>query len=342
MSERLEDIAKAMVAPGQGILAADESNSTMQKRFDTIGAENTEANRRAYREMLFTSDDAMSNYISGVILFDETIHQKCEDGTRFVDKIKAQGAVPGIKVDEGVKDLDGCPGETVTQGLDGLADRLKGYYEEGARFAKWRAVITITDTLPTAKGIQANAEALAKYAKACQEAGIVPIVEPEVQGDADPADHSLERCEEVTAEVLRVTFEELAKHDVNLAGIVLKPSMVLPGRNAPKADPKDVAAATLRVLKATVPAEVPGIAFLSGGQSDREATKHLSLMNEMGGGPWTLTFSYGRALQDPPRAAWKGDKANLPAAAKAFLHRAKMNGLAAKGEYRDEMEGEAA
>ena len=341
MSETLQDIAKAMVAQGQGILAADESNSTMQKRFDTIGAQNTEENRRAYREMLFTSDEAMDNYISGVILFEETLYQTCQDGTPFVDVIRSHGAVPGIKVDEGVEELADCPGETVTKGLDGLEGRLANYYEQGARFAKWRAVITITDTLPTEKGIRANAEALARYAKACQNAGIVPIVEPEVQGDADPADHSIERCEDVTREVLRVTFEELRKHDVMLEGIVLKPSMVLPGRNAPKADPKAVAEATMRVLKDTVPSQVPGIAFLSGGQSDREATKHLSLMNEIGGNPWVLTYSYGRALQDAPRMAWKGDAANLPAAAKAFLHRARMNGLASKGEYRDEMEDAA-
>ena len=341
MIESLQEIAKAMVARGQGILAADESNATMQKRFDPIGAENTPENRRAYREMLFTSDDAMDNYISGVILFEETLYQKTKDGTPFVDVIRSHGAVPGIKVDDGVEPLDGAPGETVTKGLSGLEDRLAQYYKDGARFAKWRAVITITDKLPTEKGIRANAVALAKYAKACQDAGIVPIVEPEVQGDADPADHSLARCEDVTRETLRITFEALRRHDVMLEGIVLKPSMVLPGRNAAKADPQDVAEATMRVLKDTVPDEVPGIAFLSGGQTDREATKHLSLMNEMGGNPWVLTYSYGRALQDPPRAAWAGKEENLPAAAKAFLHRAKMNGLAATGDYRDEMEDEA-
>jgi len=339
MSERIEDIAQAMVQPGQGILAADESNATMQKRFDPLGIENSENNRRDYRQMLFTSDQAMKDNIGGVILFEETLYQKAEDGTSFVDLIKKSHAVPGIKVDQGVQPLSGHKGETVTIGLDVLADNLKKYYEAGARFAKWRAVISVDSALPSWGGIKANAHALARYAALCQDAGIVPIVEPEVQMDGDPGDHSIERCHEVTAATLKAVFNELDEQNVKLEGIVLKPNMVLPGSNAKKrASPEEVAAHTVAVLKHHVPAAVPGIAFLSGGQLDIEATANLNAMNAGHIAPWALTYSYGRALQAAAREAWGGKPENLPAASKAFAHRAKMNGLAAKGEWSEELE----
>lgn len=339
MSERIEDIAKAMVQPGQGILAADESTGTIQKRFDSINVENTEENRRDYREMLFRSMEAMKNNISGVILFEETLYQKAKDGTPFVELIKAATAVPGIKVDMGAKPLAGHPGETVTEGLDGLHDRLNGYYEAGARFAKWRAVIAIDDTLPTAGAVHANAHALARYAALCQEAGIVPIVEPEVMMDGDPGDHTIERCHEVTSAVLHETFKELHSQNVKLEGMILKPNMVVAGSNCatqPSAD--EVAAHTVAVLRRTVPAAVAGIAFLSGGQSDEEATANLNAMNAHNTLPWPVTYSYGRALQAACLKAWSGQGDNVPAGEAAFTHRARMNGLAAKGEWKPEME----
>ncbi|MDD9908809.1 MAG: fructose-bisphosphate aldolase class I [Ahrensia sp.] len=339
MSDRLEDIAHAMVQPGQGILAADESNGTMQKRFDPLGIENTADNRRDYREMLFRSEQAMNENVGGVILFEETLHQKAADGTPFVDIIKAAGAVPGIKVDQGVQPLPGHDGETVTVGLDILAENLKAYYDVGARFAKWRAVIAVDKSLPSWGGIRANAHALARYAALCQAAGIVPIVEPEVQMDGDPGDHTIERCHEVTAATLKAVFNELDEQNVKLEGIVLKPNMVVPGSNAAKqASPEEVAEHTVAVLKRHVPSAVPGIAFLSGGQSDLEATANLNAMNAGHSAPWALTYSYGRALQAAAREAWGGKPENLPAASKAFTHRARMNGLAAKGEWNEGLE----
>ncbi len=344
MGESLNDIAVAMVAEGQGILAADESTGTIKKRFDQIGVANEEEHRRAYREMLFTADEAMRNYVSGVILFEETLGQSTADGRRFVDVIKAAGAVPGIKVDKGAKPLAGFPGETVTEGLDGLRERLKGYYEAGARFAKWRGVIDIDTSkgLPTGPAIAANAHALARYAALCQEAGIVPIVEPEVLMDGPPATHDIDTCYDVTVATLRTVFNELGALRVDLEGIVLKPNMVVPGQNGPQVAPEVVAQKTIACLKATVPSAVPGIAFLSGGQSEETATEHLSLMNAIGGLPWKLTFSYGRALQQAALLAWGGKSENVKAAQSAFAHRARMNGLAAKGEWAPEIEREAA
>ena len=334
MSERLEDIAYAMVQPGQGILAADESTGTIQKRFDSINVENSEVNRQAYREMLFRSEDAMNKYIGGVILFEETLFQKAADGTPFVDLIRNAGAVPGIKVDMGAKPLAGHPGETVTEGLDGLRDRLKGYHEAGARFAKWRAVISVDEQLPTLGGIKANAHALARYAALCQEVGIVPIVEPEVQMDGSPADHSIERCHEVTSATLKTVFDELYEQQVMLEGIVLKPNMVVPGINAERQpDADEVANHTVSVLLRSVPAAVPGIAFLSGGQSDLEATANLGAMNAGYDLPWALTYSYGRALQASCLKAWGGKAENVEAARVAFTHRARMNSLASLGEW---------
>lgn len=338
MSERLEDIAAAMVTPGQGILAADESSGTIKKRFDTIGLESTEENRRDYREMMFRADDAMKNCISGVILYDETIRQKAADGTPLVDLIKASGAVPGIKVDGGAKPLAGFEGETITEGLDGLPDRLNEYYGLGARFAKWRGVISISNDLPRWGAVKQNAQALARYAALCQEAGIVPIVEPEVLMDGKPGDHSIDRCYEVTEWVLKTVFDELYDARVSLEGMVLKPNMVIDGKNARKASREEVAEKTVRCLKSTVPAAVPGIAFLSGGQSDEEATAHLSLMNAGFDMPWALTFSYGRALQAAGLKAWGGKKENVAAAQQAFGHRAKMNSLAATGKWEPGLE----
>ena len=339
MTETLEDIAIAMVAEGQGILAADESTGTIEKRFDSIGVDSTEDNRRAYREMLFRADDAMKNYVSGVILFEETLFQNAADSTPFVDIIKAAGAVPGIKVDQGAKPIPGSQAEKVTEGLDGLRDRLAKYYERGARFAKWRAVITITDGAPTWNCVKANAHALARYAALCQEAGIVPIVEPEVLMDGDLARHSIERCHEVTQWVLTTQFGELFDAGVKLDGMVLKPNMVVPGQQSgQQASVEEVAERTVRCLKASVPSLVPGIAFLSGGQSDEEATAHLSAMNAMYDTPWKLTFSYGRALQAAALSAWGGRPENVETAQAAFAHRAKMNALAATGSWRKDLE----
>jgi fructose-bisphosphate aldolase class I len=343
MSERLEDIAEAMVTPGKGILAADESTGTIKKRFDTIKTASTDDSRRDYRHMLFTSKSAMRNNVSGVILFDETIRQKAANGTSLVDIIKASGAIPGIKVDAGAKDMPGHRGEKITEGLDGLRERLKEYHKLGARFAKWRGVIDIADGLPTWGCVKATAPALARYAALCQEQGIVPIVEPEVLMDGPVASHGIDRCAEVTEWVLNTVFAELYDARVNLEGMVLKPNMIIAGKNARrKAKPEQVAEHTVRCLKATVPASVPGIAFLSGGQSDIEATHHLSLMNAMGPLPWNLTFSYGRALQAAALKSWGGKPGNVAKAQKAFTHRARMNGLASQGKWTKAKEKRAA
>jgi len=334
MTERLEDIAHALVTGGKGILAADESSSTIKKRFDTIHLESTEEHRRDYREMLFSAREAMSKYISGVILYDETIRQKASDGSMLTDVMKAAGSIPGIKVDLGAKPLAAFPDEMITEGLDGLRERLKEYYGLGARFAKWRGVIAIDSThLPTTGAVRQNAHALARYAALCQETGIVPIVEPEVLMDGKPGDHSIDRCYDVTKCVLEEVFAALREARVRLEGMILKPNMVIDGKNARHASVEEVAEKTLRCLKETVPAAVPGIAFLSGGQSDEEATAHLSAMNAAGPLPWALTFSYGRALQAAAIAAWCGKRENVAAGQRAFFHRAKMNYLAALGKW---------
>jgi fructose-bisphosphate aldolase class I len=334
----LNAVANAMIANGKGILAADESTPTIKKRFDSIGAESTEGNRRRYREMLFTTD-GIADYIGGVILFDETIRQNTTDGVPFPKYLNDLGMLAGIKVDKGAKDLAGFAGEKVTEGLDGLRDRLNEYRELGARFAKWRAVITIGDGIPSDYCLSANAHALARYAALCQEAGIVPIVEPEVLMDGG---HSIERCEEVTDAALDAVFAELAAHRVALEGIVLKPNMVISGSEASnRAGPQEVAEATLRCLKAHVPAEVPGIAFLSGGQTAEEATAHLGLMNQMGELPWELSFSYGRALQAPALDAWRGAESNFDSGQQALFKRAKLNSLAHLGQYEVAMESAA-
>jgi fructose-bisphosphate aldolase class I len=336
----LNKVAVAMVAPGKGILAADESSGTIKKRFDAIGVESTEDNRRDYRELMFRSNEAMSKYISGVILYDETIWQKAKDGTPLVEIIRKAGAIPGIKVDEGTKPLPNCPGELITVGLDKLADRLPKYYEQGARFAKWRAVIDIAPGIPSYTAVRTNAHALARYAALCQAAQIVPIVEPEVLMDGD---HDIDRCFEVTEFVLKETFQELYYQKVPLEGIVLKPNMAISGKKcAKRAGVQEVAEKTVRLLKNCVPAAVPGIAFLSGGQSDEEATAHLDAMNRIGNLPWNLTFSYGRALQAAPQKAWGGKAENVAAAQRAFAHRAQMNGLASRGEWKSDLEKKAA
>jgi fructose-bisphosphate aldolase, class I len=332
----LNRIANAMVAPGKGILAADESSGTIKKRFDAINVESTEDSRRDYREMLFRSKDAMTKYISGVILYDETIWQKAKDGTPLVKLIEQAGAIPGIKVDEGTQALPNCPGELVTVGLDKLAERLKKYYEQGARFAKWRAVIDIGQGIPTMTAISVNAHALARYAALCQQAQIVPIVEPEVLMDGD---HDIDRCYEVTQRVLNKTFQELRVQRVALEGMILKPNMAVSGKKSGKqAGVEEAAEKTIRLLKSCVPAAVPGIAFLSGGQSDEEATAHLDAMNRTGNLPWKLTFSYGRALQAAPQKAWSGKAENVSAGQQAFTHRAQMNSLASKGQWKADLE----
>lgn len=336
----LEATAQALVAPGKGILAADESGPTIKKRFDAIGIESTEDTRRAYRELLFTTPGA-GEYISGVILFDETIRQNAADGTPLVEILKRQGMIPGIKVDKGAKRLAGAPGETVTEGLDGLRGRLREYAGLGARFTKWRAVIAIGDGLPSTYCLDVNAHALARYAALSQEAGLVPIVEPEVLMDGG---HDLARCAEVTEETLTRVFAALHDQRVLLEGMLLKPNMVIDGKDhAPKASVEEVAAATVKSLRRRVPAAVPGIVFLSGGQSDVEATAHLNAMNALGGAlPWQLGFSYGRALQAPPLNAWAGKAENVERAQKAFHHRARLNGAARHGGYTPAMEDEAA
>jgi len=338
MSERIEDIAIKMVSGGKGLLAADESTATIKKRFDAIDLVSTEESRRDYREMLFRSEDAMKKYISGVILYEETLFQKAADGTPFVDVIRAAGGIPGIKVDLGAKPMALFPGETVTEGLDGLADRLAKYYDAGARFAKWRGVIAISDTLPSYGSIKANAHALARYAALCQQAKIVPIVEPEVLMDGVPGTQDLARSEEVTRWTLQIVFEALNEERINLEGMILKPSMVIDGKKLRKASVEQVAERTVKVLKETVPSAVPGIAFLSGGQSTEEATAHLSAINSGYDLPWHVTFSYGRALQDSALKAWNGKKENVAAGQREFSHRAEMNSLAAKGSWKKELE----
>ena len=336
MTERIEDIAQRMVAPGKGILAADESTGTIKKRLDSINVASTEDNRRDYREMLFRASDAMANHISGVILYDETLRQKAKDGTPLVDVIRQTGAIPGIKVDTGAKPLAGKTNsiETVTEGLDGLRERLAEYYELGARFAKWRAVITIADGCPTWNAVKANAHGLARYAALCQEANIVPIVEPEVLMDGPHSSHDIDTCYQITEWTLNTVFNELFDAGVVLEGMVLKPNMVIAGQLcANQADPNEVAEKTVRCLRAAVPSAVAGIAFLSGGQSDEVATKHLSLINGLKPLPWPVTFSYGRALQAAALQAWGGKSENVAAGQRAFSHRARMNGLAALGEW---------
>jgi len=337
----LNKVALALVAPGKGILAADESSGTIKKRFDGINVESTEESRRDYREMLFRSSEAMAKSISGVILYDETIWQNAKDGTPLVKIIEQSGAIPGIKVDEGTQAVPNCPGELVTVGLDKLAERLKSYYDRGARFAKWRAVINIDkDKIPSMTAIHVNAHALGRYAALCQAAQIVPIVEPEVLMDGD---HDIDRCYEESQRVLNETFQELRIQRVALEGMVLKPNMVVPGKKSAKqASVEEVAEKTIRLLKNCVPAAVPGIAFLSGGQSDEDATAHLDAMNRIGGLPWRLTFSYGRALQAAPLRAWSGKAENVAAGQRAFTHRARMNSLATKGEWKAELEKKAA
>jgi fructose-bisphosphate aldolase class I len=338
-TSELAATAHALVAKHRGILAADESTGTIGRRFDSIKLESTEENRRAYREMLFTTPGA-SEFISGVILYDETLRQKTKAGVAFPTYLSQQGMIPGIKVDTGAKPLAGFPGETITEGLDGLRERLGEYRKLGARFAKWRAVIDIGAGIPSAYAIDANAEALARYAALCQEAEIVPIVEPEVLMDGD---HSLARCEEVTNVVLQRVFTHLFDARIALEGMVLKPNMVVAGKKcAQKASAEQVAEATLRTLRRHVPSAVPGIAFLSGGQSPTEATVHLNLLNAAGPLPWALTFSYGRALQETALRAWGGNPAAFAGGQKALFIRAKLNGLAAGGAYKAAMESSAA
>ena len=336
MSEDLESVAATLVADGKGILAADESVATATRRFDTVGIRSTEQSRRAYREMLFTTPGA-AEFISGVILYDETIRQKSSDGTPLAEVLSSQGIVPGIKVDTGAEPLAGSPEETVTEGLDGLRDRLAEYHGMGARFAKWRAVIRITDKLPSVACVSANAHALARYAALCQEQHVVPIVEPEVLMNGA---HTIERCEEITGAVLHTVFHALFEQGVSLELMLLKPSMVIAGKDCSRqASVQEVATATLRCLRRHVPAAVPGIVFLSGGQKDRLATAHLNAMNRLPGPkPWKLSFSYGRALQDAALEGWHGRDENLKAGQQAFYHRARCNGAATRGEYSDQME----
>ena len=332
----IEDIAKQMVKPGKGILAADESSGTIKKRFDTINVESNEENRRNYRELLFRTKNAMENYISGVILFDETLRQESKDGTPLVNVISDSGSLPGIKVDAGAKDLALSTNEKITEGLDGLRERLKEYYSIGAKFAKWRAVITIDSSIPSDLCINANAHALARYAALCQENEIVPIVEPEVLMDGN---HTIEKCYDVTKKTLDVVFKELSDHGVNLKGICLKPNMIIDGSlQTEKSSKISIAEKTIECFKDTVPEEVPGIVFLSGGQSEVEATENLDQMNKIGGFPWNLSFSYGRALQASALKAWSGEENNEELASNAFEHRAKMNSLATLGKWEEELE----
>ena len=337
MLNPLAKIAQAMVAPGKGILAADESTGTIGKRFDSIKVENTEENRRAYRDMLFCTN-GIGDAISGVILYDETLRQKSADGATFVELLNKNGVLPGIKVDAGAKPLAFCPGETVTEGLDNLPKRCAEYVKLGAKFAKWRAVIDIGADIPSSTSIAANAHALARYAAICQEAGLVPIVEPEVLMDGD---HTIERCEQVTEWTLNAVYEALYMSRVSLEGSVLKPSMVISGKGCSRqAGVDEVAERSVRILKRTVPAAVAGIVFLSGGQSDELATAHLNAMNKLGNNPWQLSFSYGRALQQPSLKAWKGVASNVAAAQAALAHRARMNSLASLGRYASSMESQ--
>jgi fructose-bisphosphate aldolase class I len=334
-TESLESVARKLVVPGKGILAADESSGTIEKRLKSINVPSTEENRRAYREILFTTKGA-GEFISGVILFDETIRQKTRDGRTFVKALEQQGIIPGIKVDKGAKAMANFSGEKVTEGLDGLRDRLAEYRQLGARFAKWRAVIAIGDKIPTRVCIASNAEALARYAALCQEADLVPIVEPEVLMDGT---HTIERHFEVTQETLGCVFYALAEHRIVLEGMLLKPNMVLSGKECPQqALVQEVAEATVRCMKRVVPAAVPGLVFLSGGQTDLQATEHLNAMNQLPDLPWQLSFSFGRALQAPVLKAWKGEAANVTAAQQAFHHRAWCNSKARFGKYTEEME----
>jgi fructose-bisphosphate aldolase class I len=338
-TSELDSTAQALVDQGKGILAADESHPTIAKRFKSIDLESTEENRRAYRGMLFGTDGLEQN-ISGVILFDETIRQSDSNGTAFAEVLKRKGIIPGIKVDKGAKDLALFPGEKITEGLDGLRDRVNEYRELGARFTKWRAVIAIGDGIPTNFAIHANGHALARFAALSQEAGLVPIVEPEVLMDGD---HSIGKCAEVTEQTLTALFQQLGLHNVSLPGTLLKTNMVLSGKDAAQqAGIDEVAKETITVLEKVVPAEIPGVVFLSGGQSDELATAHLNAMNQMGTNLWELSFSYGRALQAPSLKAWGGNSANVEAGRKALLHRSKLNGAARDGKYSPEMENEAA
>jgi fructose-bisphosphate aldolase, class I len=331
---KLHDTAKAIVADHKGILAADESTGTIKKRFDSIAVESTEEARRSYRNLLFTTP-GMEEYIGGVIMYDETIRQRADDGTPFPELLAAKGVIPGIKVDTGAHDMAGFPGEKVTEGLDGLRARLAEYAELGARFTKWRAVIMIGDGIPTGACLQANAHALARYAGLCHEAGLVPIVEPEVLMDGD---HTLEACWEVTTRTLHETFDALHEQGSDLEGTLLKPNMVISGKGCPDQAPTErIAQATVDCFKAVVPAAIPGIVFLSGGQSEVEATENLDAIAKIGG-PWALSFSYGRALQQSALRAWAGDASNVEAAQAAFAHRARMNALAAGGEWTAELE----
>ncbi|MDQ4106754.1 MAG: fructose-bisphosphate aldolase class I [Actinomycetota bacterium] len=338
--QKLENTAQELLAPGQGILAADESTGTITKRFGAVGIESTEETRRDYREMLFTTE-GIGEFLSGVILFDETIRQEASDGTPLTKILEDQGIIPGIKVDKSTVAMPLSPEEKYTQGLDGLRERLEEYVDMGARFAKWRAVITIGDGIPTRKCIDSNAVALALYAAFCQEAGLVPIVEPEVLIDGD---HSIERCFEVTESTLRRTFDALYQHDVELTGTLLKPNMVISGKQAERqAGVEEVARMTVECLKRSVPAALPGIVFLSGGQSQLQATQHLNAMNQMYDNlPWELGFSYARALQEQPMEIWGGDNSKVEEAQRAFYHRAKMNSAARSGSYSEDMEQEAA
>jgi fructose-bisphosphate aldolase class I len=339
MGQNLEETARALVAPGKGILAADESDGTIKKRFDSIGVESTEENRRGYRDMLFTTEGA-ADHISGVILYDETIRQSSADGTPFPQVLERQGIIPGIKVDKGAKDLASAPGEKVTEGLDGLRERLNEYRELGAKFTKWRAVITIGPGIPSEYCIWTNAHALARYGALSQEAGLVPIIEPEVLMDGD---HSIEASFDVTSRTLHAVFTELRDQKVWFEQMLLKPNMVLSGYDASnRAGVQEVAEQTVRCFRRHVPAAVPGIVFLSGGQTDEDATAHLNAMNAMGPHPWELSFSYGRALQAPALKAWGGAAENLGAGQAAYLHRAKMNGLARSGSYSPDMEQKVA
>ena len=336
----LNKVAEAMVKPGRGILAADESTGTIGKRFEAIGVPSTADTRRDYREMLFRTTEAMSKYISGVILYDETIRQNAKDGTPLVKLIEKTGTMPGIKVDKGTKPLPNCPGEVITEGLDGLRERLAEYRGLGAKFAKWRAVIDIGSAIPSYECISANAHALARYAALCQDESIVPIVEPEVLMDGD---HDIDRCYKITEWTLKTVFEQLYYARVALEGMVLKPNMVIAGKKSSRqAGVEEVAEKTVRLLKSCVPAAVPGIAFLSGGQSDEDATAHLDAMNRLGPLPWPLSFSYGRALQHSPQTTWSGKPENVAAAQRAFNHRAMMNGLATLGQWKVDLERKAA
>jgi len=335
-TEELKNIAQALVVSGKGILAADESEGTIKKRFDTIGVESTDGNRRFYRELLFTTS-GIEEFISGVIMFDETIKQKDANDKPLSVTLSEKGIIPGIKVDKGAKDMAGFPGEKITEGLDELRERFEEYKNLGAKFSKWRAVITIGEGIPTQSCIDSNSEALARFAALSQEAGLVPIVEPEVLMDGG---HDIVKCEHVTYQSLKSVFTALSRHKIYIPGMLLKPNMILPGKESEKAAPEKIADSTLRIFKEVVPSELPGVVFLSGGQAPEEATLNLNALNAKGEGPWQLSFSFGRALQEPVLKAWGGRSENKEAAQKAFYHRAKMNSLARTGEYIQESENE--